>query len=75
MFFNDNEQHHLPHIHVEYSGYNSTFSLDGNLILGTIPKKQRKLVEAWIEIHNDELYKLWSALQDGKNIFKIEPLR
>lgn len=75
MFFNDNEQHHLPHIHVEYSGNNSTFDLEGNLIVGNIPKKQKKLVEAWIEIHKEELYTLWYLLQDGKEVFKIEPLK
>jgi len=50
MFFNDNEQHHLPHIHVEYSGCNATYDLEGNLIVGNIPNKQKKLVEAWIDI-------------------------
>lgn len=75
MFFNDTEQHHLPHIHVEYSGKSSSFDLEGNLIVGYIPQKQKKLVEAWIEIHKDELYKLWYLVQDGKDIFKIEPLK
>lgn len=75
MFFNDNEQHHLPHIHVEYSGRNATYDLEGNLIIGNIPNKQRKLVEAWSEIHKVELYKLWSLVQDGKDAFEIEPLK
>ena len=75
MFFDDNDRHHLPHIHVEYSGKNSTFDLEGNLIVGSIPIKQKKLVEAWIEIHKEELYKLWYLVQEGKDIFKIEPLK
>lgn len=75
MFFDDNDRHHLPHMHVEYSGCNSTFDLEGNLIVGNIPNKQRKLVEAWIEIHKEELYKLWYLVQDGKETFKIEPLK
>lgn len=41
MFFNDNEQHHLPHIHVEYSGNNAIYDLNGNLIIGNIPNKQK----------------------------------
>ena len=75
MFFNDNEQHDLPHMHVEYSGNNAIYDLDGNLIVGNIPNKQRKLVEAWIEIHKEELYELWCVIQEGKDIFKIEPLK
>lgn len=75
MFFNDNEQHHLPHIHVEYSGNNATYDLEGNLIVGNIPNKQRKLVEAWIEIHKEELNSLWHIVQEGREAFKIEPLK
>ena len=37
MFFNDNEQHHLPHIHVEYSGRNATYDLEGILLLEIYP--------------------------------------
>lgn len=75
MFFNDNEQHHLPHIHVQYAENNATYDLEGKLLVGNIPNKQKKLVEAWIEIHKDELYKLWNLIQDGKETFKIEPLK
>ena len=38
-------------------------------------KKQRKLVEAWIELHSDELMANWRLAQDGEQIFKIEPLK
>lgn len=75
MFFNDTEQHHLPHIHVQYSGNNATFDLEGNIIVGYLPKKQIKLVEAWIEIHKNELYRLWNIVQSGKEAFNIEPLK
>lgn len=75
MFFNDTKQHHLPHIHVQYSGHNATFDLEGNIIVGCLPRKQIKLVEAWIEIHKDELYRLWNIVQSGKEAFYIEPLK
>lgn len=75
IFFNDNEQHHLPHIHVQYAENNATYDLEGKLLVWNIPNKQKKLVEAWIEIHKDELYKLWNLIQDGKETFKIEPLK
>lgn len=75
MFFNDNDKHHIPHVHIQYAENNATFDLKGNLIAGVIPNKQRKLVEAWIEIHNQELNDLWNAIQKGAETFKIEPLR
>lgn len=75
MYFIDNKQHNLPHIHVNYNEYRSIFDLDGNIIEGYIPKSQQKILQAWIEIHNIELKKLWDVLLQGKEGYKIEPLK
>lgn len=75
MFFNDNLQHNLPHIHVEYAEYKAVFDLNSNMISGKIPTKQRKMVEAWILIHQEELKALWHALNEDNEFFKIDPLR
>ena len=40
-----------------------------------MPIKQRKLIEAWIEIHNIELKRLWKLTQKEGEYFKIEPLK
>jgi hypothetical protein len=32
-------------------------------------------VEAWIEIHKDELLADWQLLSEGEQFFKIEPLK
>jgi hypothetical protein len=34
-----------------------------------------KLVQAWIEIHQEELMKDWHLAVNGQAIFRIEPLR
>lgn len=34
-----------------------------------------KLVQAWVEIHRDELMADWELAVDGQDIFKIEPLK
>lgn len=75
MFFNDTDRHHLPHIHVQYAEYRCNIDFNGNLLSGNIPNKQRKLVDAWIEIRKEELKALWNILQDGNNGFTIEPLK
>ena len=75
MFFNDNDRHHKPHIHGQYAEYHGTFEFDGNILSGKIPNKQRKLVEAWIEIRKEELKTLWKIIQDGSGSFYIEPLK
>ena len=34
-----------------------------------------KLVQAWIEIHTDELIADWDLAINGETIFKIDPLK
>lgn len=34
-----------------------------------------KLVQAWIEIHNDELMADWDLAINSETIFKIDPLK
>jgi hypothetical protein len=42
---------------------------------GAFPTAQRRLVEAWAEIHREELQRDWDLLQSGQPAVKIEPLR
>lgn len=75
MYFKDNEKHKLPHLHANYNEYTAIFDLNGNIIDGKIPNSQKKIVQAWIEIHNSELNNLWDLLVEGKKGFKITPLK
>ena len=75
MYFKDNEKHKLPHLHANYNEYTAIFYLNGNIIDGKIPNSQKKIVQAWIEIHNSELNNLWDLLVEGKKGFKITPLK
>lgn len=75
MIFCDNNQHHKPHIHVYFNEYEASIGIDGELLDGSIPVKQLKLVLAWIAIHEDELYRAWNNAVQGIPFDKIEPLR
>ena len=76
MFYRDNDRHHLPHIHVRYQGANASLSIkDGIILDGTLPPKQLKMVQAWIEIHNDELFADWELAISGEAPYKIAPLQ
>lgn len=75
MFFHDTDKHHLPHIHVQYAEYRAAFDLNGNMLSGDMPSKQKKLIEAWIEMRKEDLTTLWNILQKGNNGFSIEPLK
>ncbi len=72
MYFDD---HNPPHFHASYQGSQATFSLDGELTEGDLPRKQRKLVEAWAAIHHDELVANWEISQGDGELFRIDPLR
>lgn len=66
--------HNKPHIHVKYNEYEASFSLNGDIIDGYLPPKQLKLVQAWIEIHKDELSASWYSYNNDGEIIKIKGL-
>lgn len=68
-------KHHVPHIHVICSDKESVFTLDGEQLEGEIPLNKKKLVEAWIEIHKEDLQANWKLLDEGEQSFRIEPLK
>lgn len=76
MFYMDNKEHHLPHIHVEFGENTAVISIpEGNILAGKLPNNKQKLVDAWLEIHKDELMADWKLAVEGQNIFKIEGLK
>ncbi len=76
MYFKDNKQHKLPHIHVKYQEHEAVVSIpEGDVLEGSIPARKMKLVQAWIEIHKDELVADWELAVSGEHPYKIEPLR
>lgn len=76
MFYFDNKKHHLPHIHVQYAEHEAIISIDnGEVLEGDLPGSKMKLVQAWIEIHKDELIADWQLAVEGQQPFKIDPLK
>lgn len=76
MYYMDNKQHNLPHIHVKYQGDEVIVAIpDGKILEGGIPPAKLKLLLAWIEIHQDELMADWDLAVSGEQPYKIDPLR
>jgi hypothetical protein len=74
MYFSPGE-HNPPHFHAYYNEYKASFSLDSlEIIDGELPRKQKRLVQAWAELHIDELRADWSLAANGEPVFKIDPL-
>ena len=69
------DDHVPPHIHARYQGHEASFTFDGNLLKGDFPRKQRKLVEAWVLLHAEELEADWELAFNLEHPFRIDPLR
>lgn len=68
-------RHNMPHIHAEYSGEEVVVALDGTVLEGSFPKNKLKLLDAWMEIHREDLEANWSLLSNGEQFFRIDPLK
>ena len=69
-------EHNPPHFHAYYNEYKATVDIEKCEILeSNLPAKQRKLVIAWAEIHQEELLANWNLAMKGEHPFKIMPLQ
>ena len=76
MYYLDNKRHHSPHIHVKYQEQEVVLSIpDGEVLGGSLKPNKMKLVQAWVEIHKDELMADWELASKGETVFKIDPLK
>jgi hypothetical protein len=76
LFFFDNDKHNKPHVHARYAEF--TVSIDiqvAEVLEGEMPIRQLRLLQAWIEIHREELLADWALALEGNSPFKIEPLK
>ncbi len=76
MFVEVGEPHHAPHFHAYYQDAVAVFTIvPVDLIAGDLPARQRRLVEAWTEMHQAELREAWEQLQVGRLPQKVVPLQ
>ena len=76
MYFYDDKKHHCPHLHAEYGDHHATLAIsDGTILAGNLPAAKMKLVQAWMEIHRDDLLADWKLAVNGEPVFKIDPLK
>ena len=76
MFAEAGAPHHSSHVHAFYQNHVAIYSIETiDLINGGLPRKQQRLVEAWMEVHQGELLENWERLQSGQLPYKIAPLK
>ena len=75
MYVEAGDPHHLPHFHAYYQAEAAVVGLDPiEVIAGSLPRRQHRLVEAWAELRQEELIADWQRLQAGQPPLPIEPL-
>ena len=75
MYAYDNRRHHLPHFHAEYAEFSAVLAIEGGELLeGELPKSKMKLVQAWLEIHREDLIADWNLAVQGLPPQRIKPL-
>ena len=75
MYVEAGGAHHTPHFHAYYQNQAVVVSLDPvELIAGALPRRQCRFVEAWAELHQQELLADWERLQNGQPPLPIAPL-
>jgi len=70
------EGHHgRPHFHARYAEHKASFDLQGKIIVGYLPRRQLLLVQAWVELHTEELIADWQRVVNKESPIPIDPLR
>jgi hypothetical protein len=68
--------HIIHRTFMPYQDVVAIYSIDPvECMAGQLPGRQRRLVEAWAELHQVELLADWQQLQQGASPLPIEPLR
>jgi hypothetical protein len=67
--------HHTPHFHAYHGDDEAVYGLNPiELLAGSLPRRQARLVEAWAELRQAELIADWQRLQAGTEPLPIDPL-
>ena len=66
--------HRRPHFHARYGAHQASIAFDGELLVGSLPRRALRLVRAWAALHATELEANWKRALDGDELNKIDPL-
>ncbi len=69
-------EHRPPHFHATYGGDEVIVSINElEVIEGSIPHKQLKMLLGWAAFHQEELLENWALAEKMQELFPIEPLK
>ena len=72
IYFND---HPPSHFHAKYEEHKAKIDIKtGAILMGSLPRRARALVEEWRALHTVALESAWTKIRDRQPFDKIEPL-
>ncbi|MBR0032225.1 MAG: DUF4160 domain-containing protein [Treponema sp.] len=69
------DDHNPPHFHALCNGKSAIVDINSARARGKLPKKEKKFVEVWAEIHRQELLDNWDLMMRENRVNNIAPLR
>ena len=75
IYLEEGGQHKVPHVQAIYDGYEMAIDFAGNVLAGSLPRKQQAMVVAWVLMHEEELRANYELMKDNQPPFRIEPLK
>ena len=57
--------------HAKYEEFEASVGVDGELLIGSLPQKQMKILVGWLAFHEEEGYAAWELAVQGKHFDKI----
>lgn len=69
-------EHQPPHFHAKYGSDEVAISInDIEVLEGSLPNKQLKMLLGWTALHQEELIENWQLAEQKQDLFPIEPLK
>lgn len=76
IFYLDTGEHNRPHLHARYGGAEAVFAIpNGDILAGSLPKRQARAVQTWILLRERELEDAWARAAVGEPPGPIAPLQ
>lgn len=67
-------EHPPAHFHAIYAEHEATYTFDGELLAGELPRRQDRLVREWTALHAEDLERCWEQATSDEDVGTIEPL-
>mgnify|MGYP005947955951 CR=1 FL=1 len=69
-------EHQPPHFYEKYGSDEVAISINDIEVLdGSLPNKQLKMLLGWTALHQEELLENWKLAEQKQDLFPIEPLK